>query len=161
MKRIAQEVENTPHVAVGSAEWIEQRQKELLKRQQQQLDQEEFEQQEYIPDDVMIINSSTPSVSWKMYNSSGGNFITTIMPRFSVPGVVLYCGDKTLFGTAHNCLALGVGGNLVRCEGVTLFPPGCVWLSLALACVGIDSFKFMVNRTFPANEEINDEILFQ
>ena len=76
------------------------------------------------------------------------------MPRFSVPGVVLYAGEKYLFGTAHNCLALGAGGNLVRCEGVTLFPPGCTWLSLALACVGIDSFKFMVNGAFPSNEEI-------
>lgn len=120
-----------------------------MKRQQQ-----EDGEQDDIPDDVLVVDSTTPSSTWKMYSSSGRNFISTIMPRFSIPGVVLYCGEKTLFGTAHNCLALGAGGNLIRCEGVTLFPPGCAWLSLALACVGIDSFKFMFNGTFPSYEEI-------
>jgi hypothetical protein len=75
------------------------------------------------------------------------------MPRFSVTGSSLYVGGKTLFGTAHNCLTLGTGRQLVKCEGVTLFPPGCAWLTIALACVQIDSYQFMINNTFPEDEQ--------
>lgn len=103
-------------------------------------------------DNVLNISASAHSASWKIF--SCGSFVSTIMPRFSVPGASLYAGGKTLFGTAHNCLALGAGGQLVRCEGVTLFPPGCAWLTLALACVEIDSYKFMINRSFPSDEYI-------
>lgn len=144
VKRITPEIPKVQPV-VGSAEWIAQRQKESQQNQ---------EEQDLLPDDVLIVNATTPSITWKIYNPSSKTFISTIMPRFSVPGVVIYSGDRALFGTAHNCLALGAAGNLVRCEGVTLFPPGCSWLSLALACVGIDSFQFMVNRSFPSNEKI-------
>lgn len=121
---------------VGSAEWIAERSQDPKNRE----------------DDIMEISASAPSATWKIYTS--GSFVSTIMPRFSVTGSCLYTGGKTLFGTAHNCLALGAAGQLVRCEGVTLFPPGCAWLALALACVQIDSYQFMINQSFPADEVI-------
>lgn len=134
IKRPSKVPTNAP--IVGSAEWIAERSQDPQNRE----------------DDIMEISASAPSATWKIYTS--GSFVSTIMPRFSVTGSSLYAGGKTLFGTAHNCLTLGAAGQLVRCEGVTLFPPGCAWLALALACVQIDSYQFMINQSFP-----NDEVI--
>lgn len=133
MKRF--KVENNAPV-VGSAEWVATRGHDMTDG-----------------DNILDIFASAHSASWKIF--SGGSFVSTIMPRYSVTGASLYAGGKTLFGTAHNCLALGAGGQLVRCEGVTLFPPGCAWLTLALACIEIDSYQFMINKAFPDDEVID------
>ena len=45
----------------------------------------------------------------------------------------------TLYGIAHSTMAIGSGGGIVGCEGVTLLPPGSRWLSLALACLQVDT----------------------
>jgi hypothetical protein len=141
VKRVAKLVQNAP--IVGSAEWIAAR----IQEQNGQQDQQKLQD-----DDVLEISATAPAASWKIHTN--GSFVSTIMPRFSVTGASLYSGGKTLFGTAHNCLTLGAAGQLVRCEGVTLFPPGCAWLTLALACIGIDSYQFMINNSFPTDEEI-------
>ena len=36
-------------------------------------------------------------------------------------------------------MLIGAGGGIVGCEGVTLLPPGCRWLTLALSCLQIDT----------------------
>ena len=45
----------------------------------------------------------------------------------------------TLYGVAHSTMAIGAGGGIVGCEGVTLLPPGSRWLTLALQCLQVDT----------------------
>ena len=66
-----------------------------------------------------------------------------LMPRQSLQAVAVHCGKGLLWGVTHNTLFLGGGQQggtqeLVRCEGITLVPPGRRWLSLALQCGGMD-----------------------
>jgi len=67
-----------------------------------------------------------------------------LMPRQSLAAVVVHCGSGVVWGVVHNTLFLSSGGPngggqdaLVRCEGITLVPPGSRWLSLALQCNGM------------------------
>ena len=67
-----------------------------------------------------------------------------LMPRQSLAAVAVHCGNGVVWGVVHNTLFLSSGGPigggqnaLVRCEGITLVPPGSRWLSLALQCNGM------------------------
>lgn len=64
-----------------------------------------------------------------------------LMPRQSLQSVSVHCGNGALWGVTHNILFLGGQQSgvqeLVRCEGITLVPPGSRWLSLALRCGGL------------------------
>lgn len=64
-----------------------------------------------------------------------------LMPRQSLQAVAVHCGYGIVWGVTHNILFIGGvqsgSQELVRCEGISLVPPGSRWLSLALQCCGM------------------------
>jgi hypothetical protein len=68
--------------------------------------------------------------------SSGGGFGATGEPNKS--GGYRDSGElEELYGVCASTIALGSNGSTVKCEGVTLFPPGPRWITLALGCIGV------------------------
>lgn len=77
------------------------------------------------------------SISPSYTSSSLPLFIHTSLTSYSSSLPPSHSG--TLYGIAHSTMAIGSGGGIVGCEGVTLLPPGSRWLSLALACLQVDT----------------------
>lgn len=101
------------------------------------------------------------SVKWKCYSASvggskKGSFVNTILPRYSVPGCAVHCGTAPLFGVSYSCMEIrGMNKRKMICNGVTLFPPGCVWITLALLCLGSDPYSVLPGSKFPDNESLD------
>ena len=50
-------------------------------------------------------------------------------------------------------MAIGAGGGIVGCEGVTLLPPGSRWLTLALTCLKVDTRD--IDQDFDEDDLLN------
>lgn len=44
---------------------------------------------------------------------------------------------EDLFAVCASSMTIGAGGGTVKCDGVTLLPPGSRWVTLALGCIGL------------------------
>ena len=67
---------------------------------------------------------------------SGESMPLAILPSQSVLNVAAPNTDHIIFGVAQNVVLIGNGASVVFCSGVSLLPPGSLWLQLALKCVG-------------------------
>ena len=61
-----------------------------------------------------------------------------VMPRHSVSATTMHKGVETLYGVAFTSLITRSAKLYSIVDGVTLLPPGGLWISLALSCVGVD-----------------------
>ena len=93
-----------------------------------------------IPEKLKI---TSPMSSWKSIPSFSPNgeegrspVMEVYLPKHSVSAVAIHRGTETLYGVAYTSLIVGVKERNVVMSGVTILPPGFLWLSLALSCVG-------------------------
>jgi hypothetical protein len=95
------------------------------------------------------------SARWKCRATTGGPFLKTRLPR-SVPGCAIYCGIKPLFGVSYLCTEVQrENERRVTCSGITIFPPGGLWIALALICIGSDPDNIFPDLKFPENEVLD------
>ena len=64
--------------------------------------------------------------------------VKAVMPRHSVSATTMHQGVETLYGVAFTSLITRSHKLYSIVDGVTLLPPGGLWISLALSCVGVD-----------------------
>jgi hypothetical protein len=64
--------------------------------------------------------------------------VKAVMPRHSVSATTMHQGVETLYGVAFTSLITRSTKLYSIVDGVTLLPPGGLWISLALSCVGVD-----------------------
>ena len=85
--------------------------------------------------------------------------IKAVMPRHSVSDTTVHQGVETLYGVAFTSLITRSHKLYSIVDGVTLLPPGGLWLSLAMTCVGVDP-QFITSfekRKFIELENMNQE----
>lgn len=96
-----------------------------------------------LPPGVIKVSVKSVMPTWVSVPTS----IRCILPRQSVPAVAVHRGKETLYGVAHSSLlVLGYKNSTINAGGVTLLPPGGLWISLALACVGGDTSEIHLNK---------------
>jgi hypothetical protein len=75
--------------------------------------------------------------------------VKAVMPRHSVSATTMHQGVETLYGVAFTSLITRSAKLYSIVDGVTLLPPGGLWISLALSCVGVDPHcitSFEINK---------------
>ena len=77
---------------------------------------------------------------WAWHDITSYSYIQAILPLHSVSAVAVHQGEESLYGVAFTSLhTLGNTNRMVSMvDGVTLLPPGGLWISLALSCIGYD-----------------------
>ena len=80
------------------------------------------------------------------------SYLQAILPLHSVSAVAVHQGKESLYGVAFTSLhTLGTNNRMVSMvDGVTLLPPGGLWISLALSCIGYDPqsiIQFEITRS--------------
>ena len=93
-----------------------------------------------IPEKLKI---TSPMSSWTSIPALSPNgeegrspVMEVYLPKHSVSAVVIHRGTETLYGVAYTSLIVGVKERNVVMSGVTILPPGFLWISLALSCLG-------------------------
>ena len=93
-----------------------------------------------IPEKLKI---TSPMSSWESIPALSPNgeegrspVMEVYLPKHSVSAVVIHRGTETLYGVAYTSLIVGVKERNVVMSGVTILPPGFLWISLALSCLG-------------------------
>ena len=90
------------------------------------------------------VRVSGPIMEWHDITSGPGkrssSYLQAILPLHSVSAVAVHQGEESLYGVAFTSLhTLGNTNRMVSMvDGVTLLPPGGLWISLALTCIGHD-----------------------
>ena len=98
----------------------------------------------YDEDDEDEVRVSGPIWAWHNITSGSGerssSYVQAILPLHSVSAVAVHQGEESLYGVAFTSLhTLGNTNRMVSMvDGVTLLPPGGLWISLALSCIGYD-----------------------
>ena len=93
-----------------------------------------------IPEKLKI---TSPMSAWKSIpalslngEESRSPVMEVYLPKHSVSAVVIHRGTETLYGVAYTSLIVGVKERNVVMSGVTILPPGFLWISLALSLLG-------------------------
>ena len=124
---------------VGSAAWV----------------QEKASRNDQLPNELFpsspVHVSSCPGMQWKNMSTTLGQSKQAFLERYSVTASMVYTGSQDLFAVAGNTLDLG---GAVRCDGVTVLPPGGSWLSLALMCMHINPLTFLTPN---GAQQVSDE----
>ena len=95
---------------------------------------------------------------WHDINSGPGkrssSYLQAILPLHSVSAVAVHQGQESLYGVAFTSLhTLGNNNRMVSMvDGVTLLPPGGLWISLALFCIGYDPQSIIEFETTRSEE---------
>ena len=82
--------------------------------------------------------SKWQNIGQVLQNFSGSQGIKAVMPRHSVSDTTVHQGVETLYGVAFTSLITRSHKLYSIVDGVTLLPPGGLWISLAMTCVGVD-----------------------
>lgn len=92
-------------------------------------------------DDVLRVPVKGSLPKWTMVGTS--SHVQT--PRHSLVAVAVHRGEESLYGVAFHSLSIHATTNSRHCqvEGVTVLPPGGLWVCLALACVGSSTQAIM------------------
>lgn len=85
-------------------------------------------------DKITVLKGSL--TNWTNIGHAGG--VKAIMPRHSVSATTMHQGVETLYGVAFTSLITRSTKLYSIVDGVTLLPPGGLWISLALSCVGVN-----------------------
>lgn len=120
-----------PALVVGSAAWAQSKATESL-----DVPSPNFDPFPSVP----VLAGTCPAMHWKNVVTSWKGSKQAYMERYSVSGSMVYTGSQDLFAVAGNTLDLG---GAVRCDGVTVLPPGGGWVCLALMCADQDPTRFL------------------
>ena len=92
-------------------------------------------------DDVLRVPVRGSLPKWTMV----GSRLHVQTPRHSLVAVAVHRGEESLYGVAFHSLSIHATTNSRHCqvEGVTVLPPGGLWVCLALACVGSSTQAIM------------------
>lgn len=82
--------------------------------------------------------SKWQNIGQVLQNFSKTQGIKAVMPRHSVSDTTVHQGVETLYGVAFTSLITRSHKLYSIVDGVTLLPPGGLWISLAMTCVGVD-----------------------
>ena len=110
----------------------------------------------------IAVGGSIPG--WQMVGMS----TPTYLPRHSLGAVAVHRGDESLYGVAFRTFLVEIPLNhkkVCLTEGVILLPPGGLWVSLALACVGRnpqaivrhESIKYSLEQRENAVPDLNED----
>jgi hypothetical protein len=88
--------------------------------------------------DAIIVSASSPDSLWsskKVKAVGGGLAIKSIfLPAASPVSSAIHTGDEAVFGCAFSVLDISPG-NRQRCDGISIFPVGYKWVTLAYECM--------------------------
>lgn len=137
-------------------------------------------------DNILTTKIQCPTTFWEMVDSDtsqvGSKGIAphanAFLPRMSVVGVATHIGRGQLYAVCNSLLALGKGAEtnaqtkksdnneqssslskIVAMSGVSILPPGCRWILMALFCGGVSNTS--VPQTFSERKEsvLNDGVI--
>ena len=139
----------SPSNVVGSTEWVE------IKKANEAAEQSgEVETPESYPS-TSIHAPLCPEVKWINIVVALNDERTAILDRHTVPNSMVHLGTDDIYGVAG--FALDTGGS-IRCENVTVLPPGSCWLWIALMCVAVELDVEFVNKADLEEIKVNDVI---
>ena len=89
-------------------------------------------------DNAIRIEASAPDCTWesKCVNLNGIDTKKVFMPSMSPITTAVHCGKEPLFGCAFSTLDIAPG-SCQRCDGISLFPSGSKWVTLAYMCANL------------------------
>ena len=93
--------------------------------------------------DCLAVGGKCPGAVWVWKADFQTHALAAMLQKFSLTAAAVYRGEEELFAVA--CNTLQVEGT-IRCEGVTIFPPGSSWISLGLHCIGIDPAVYSIDQ---------------
>ena len=127
------------NIVVGSKEWIEAHSFDFVQENAVTGTMDDTIADSF---ESCVINSSCP-LDERKWCTALGRVHATLM-KFSVPATCYYEENESLYAISSSLLCLD---NSVRCENVTIFPPGDDWISLACQCIGQNASDFLPSCT--------------
>ena len=95
-----------------------------------------------VPEKFKVIS---PITAWKTVPGLSPNgtivgspIMVVYLPKHSVSAVVIHQGSQAMYAVAYTSLIVGVTERNVVMSGVTILPPGYLWLCIAISCLGCD-----------------------
>lgn len=110
--------------------------------------------------DIDVISAATPEPTWKGKSMFGEKILSKkiYLPVASPIGTAIHTGTEPLFGTAFRVMDI-YPGNMQKCDGISLFPTGYKWITMAYECIGLDKRIIFdeANAKLMKNEKITPQ----